>query len=257
MSGYFRKKKIKFTMVSNNALDDETLSLKAQGLYAKIQRYITIEGFKLYKSTLIKKCADGETSFRSAWNELKDKGYLKQYKMKDSTTGKWIYEYELLDEPDLSTPSLVIISKSNSTEEVQVVDNVENIENPHVDFPHVDFPHVDFPHVDFQHVENNPVYNNTYLNNTYLNNTYQINTKSNLEDLNLKYFLDNKNKELYLKNKFDMTNKEFENILLVMDLGIEEGTIKSKKGSKGYWSYVYKMCKSKYEKKANSQGHMN
>ena len=51
MSGYFRKKKINFTMVSNSALDDDTLSLKAQGLYAKIQRYITIEGFKLYKNT--------------------------------------------------------------------------------------------------------------------------------------------------------------------------------------------------------------
>ena len=113
MSGYFRKKKINFTMVSNSALDDDTLSLKAQGLYAKIQRYITIEGFKLYKNTLIKKCSDGETSFRSAWNELKDRGYLKQYKMKDSSTGKWIYEYELLDEPDLSTPALVVINKNN------------------------------------------------------------------------------------------------------------------------------------------------
>ena len=34
-----------------------------------------------------------------------------------------------------------------------------------------------------------------------------------------------------------------------MDLGIEEGSIKSKVGSKGYWSYVYKTCKSIHEKK--------
>ena len=256
MSGYFRKKKINFTMVSNSALDDETLSLKAQGLYAKIQRYITIEGFKLYKNTLIKKCSDGETSFRSAWNELKDRGYLKQYKMKDSSTGKWIYEYDLLDEPDLSTPALVIINKNNITEEVKETEEkvVENMENPHVDFPHVDFPHVDFPHVDFPHVENDPVYNNTYLNNTYLNNTNQINTKSNQEDLSFLLRLIDNEKINYLENKFDFTNKELMTIIYVIDLGVEDGTIKSEKGSNGYWSYVYKTCKSRYEKKLTHNG---
>ena len=74
-------------------------------------------------------------------------------------------------------------------------------------------------------------------------------TQSRKMDSNLKYFLENKNKELYLKNKFDITDTEYENILIVMDLGIEEGSIKSKVGSKGYWSYVYKTCKSIHEKK--------
>ncbi|MGL5569091.1 MAG: hypothetical protein ACRDB9_07610 [Cetobacterium sp.] len=157
MGGYFRKKEIKFTQVSNSAIDDERLSLKAQGLYVKIQRYITIPGFVLYKSTLIKKCSDGETSFRSAWKELKDAGYLKQYKFKDEDTGKWKYEYDLLDEANLDIPS-------------ETIQNTQS-ENPHVENPHVENPHVENPHVENPQVENPPVYNNTYLNNTYLNNT--------------------------------------------------------------------------------------
>ena len=48
-SGTFRKKKIYFSQVSNEALRDENLSLKAKGLYALIQSYITIENFILYK----------------------------------------------------------------------------------------------------------------------------------------------------------------------------------------------------------------
>ena len=247
MSGYFRKKKINFTMVSNSALDDDTLSLKAQGLYAKIQRYITIEGFKLYKNTLIKKCSDGETSFRSAWNELKDRGYLKQYKMKDSSTGKWIYEYELLDEPDLSTPALVVINKNNKTEETEE-EVVEIVENPHVDFPHVDFPHVDFPHVDSPHVENDPVYN-TYLNNTYLNNTNQINTNSNQDDLNFLFNLTYNEKLNYLENRFDLTNRELRELIFATDLSVEEKIIRSEKGSKGYWRYIYKTCNTRHKKK--------
>jgi hypothetical protein len=46
-NGSFRKKKTYFSQVSNEALRDNTLSLKAKGLYALIQSYITIENFTL------------------------------------------------------------------------------------------------------------------------------------------------------------------------------------------------------------------
>ncbi|MGL5718058.1 MAG: hypothetical protein ACRCX2_33955 [Paraclostridium sp.] len=103
MSGYFRKREAEFMQLSNTAIDDEHLSLKAQGLYCKIQRYLNMPEYTLYKSTLIEKCSDGETSFRGAWKELKDAGYLKQYKLKDKSTGRWTYEYELLDISDATT----------------------------------------------------------------------------------------------------------------------------------------------------------
>lgn len=94
--GKFKKKKVYFAQVSNNALRDNKLSLKAKGLYALIQSYITIENFTLYKTTLKKQCAEGEKAFESAWKELKDNGYLIQDRHRN-TDGSFYYEYELLD----------------------------------------------------------------------------------------------------------------------------------------------------------------
>jgi len=99
VNGSFRKKKVQFSQVSNFALRDTKLSLKAKGLYSLIQSYITLENFILYKTTLKKQCLEGSTAFESAWNELKKMGYLKQYKSK-SSDGFFIYEYDLLDVKD-------------------------------------------------------------------------------------------------------------------------------------------------------------
>ena len=99
-SGRFRKKKINFSMVSNTIIRNENISLKAKGLYALIQSYITIDDFVLYKSFLESKCNEGSRAFDGAWKELKEAGYLKQYKMRQG--GKtFYYEYELLDEPEI------------------------------------------------------------------------------------------------------------------------------------------------------------
>ncbi|QPJ86719.1 RNA replicase (plasmid) [Sarcina sp. JB2] len=111
-NGRFRKKKIYFTQVSNQALRNEEMSLKAKGLYALIQSYITIEDFTLYKTTLRKQCLEGESAFESAWKELKRFGYLIQYKIQDEK-GKFYYEYELLDEPQIEETSQSIHPPKN------------------------------------------------------------------------------------------------------------------------------------------------
>lgn len=97
-SGRFRVKKHNFTTVSNNILKDSSITLKAKGLYAMIEYYLSIPNFTLYKQTLMNSCGEGERAFNSAWKELKESGYLKQYKIQ-STKG-FYYEYELLDDPD-------------------------------------------------------------------------------------------------------------------------------------------------------------
>jgi hypothetical protein len=53
-NGVFRKKKVYFAQVSNEALRNSKLSLKAKGLYSLIQSYITIENFILYKKVIYK-----------------------------------------------------------------------------------------------------------------------------------------------------------------------------------------------------------
>ena len=118
-NGAFRKKKVYFSQVSNSALRDSALSLKAKGLYALIQSYITIEGFTLYKNTLRQSCKEGEAAFESAWGELKAQGYLKQYKIR-VRDGTFCYEYELLDE---KAPENAENSASDHTPKNQGVDN--------------------------------------------------------------------------------------------------------------------------------------
>ena len=155
-NGSFRNKKIYFTQVSNNALRDKTLSLKAKGLYCIIQSFITIEGFTLYKSMLENQCKDKETSFDSAWKELKDSGYLIQYKVKDCNTGKWIYQYDLLDIPQ--------------------------VENPHGEKPTGGKPTGGKPTGGKPTGGKQGGYNNTYINNTYINNTNNNNTTTTTSD---------------------------------------------------------------------------
>ena len=147
--GVFKKKKVKFAQVSNLALRDENLSLKAKGLYSMIQSYITIENFTLYKNTLIKQCKDKEGSFNTAWKELKDNGYLVQEK-KRTSNGSFYYEYDLLDEP-FTTPQF---------------------STPGFSTPGSSTPGSSTP-------GKTGVYNNTDLSNTDLNNTDLSNTDSN------------------------------------------------------------------------------
>lgn len=97
------KKKTPFASVSIIALRDKTLSAQAKGLYAIIQSYITLEDFTLYKSFLLEQSTNGLRSFNTMWNELKEKGYLKQYRIR--TEKGFRYEYELLDEPNTETPA--------------------------------------------------------------------------------------------------------------------------------------------------------
>ena len=163
-SGAFRKKKTSFAQVSNSALRDETLSLKAKGLLALIESYLSLDNFTLYKQFLINKSSDGETAFRSAWKELKDKGYLIQYRLKNEETKQFYYEYEVCDNPYVEKPY---------------------VENPHVantpPSPCDEFPHVDNPHVAnlldrIPTVQKTNSYINTVVNNTIDNNTIVINT---------------------------------------------------------------------------------
>ena len=148
-SGKIRRKSKGFAQISNDVLRNQNLSLKAKGLYSLIESYLTLEGWDLYKSFLIKQCKEKETAFDGAWKELKDAGYLIQYKIKDKLTGKWIYEYELLDEP-------VVQNKKQS---------IPSTQKPHLENPGVENPGVENPGVENQGV------NNTNLNNTNLNNT--------------------------------------------------------------------------------------
>jgi len=160
-SGKIRKKRTYYAQVSNVALRDETMSLKAKGLLALIESYLSLDNFILYRDFLISKSLDGETAFRGAWKELKEHGYLIQYKLKDNDTRQFYYEYEICDNPQVENQPMGV----NTTQ----VHN-PHVENPQVDFVHLDNPHVEEPHDGLPTSLEPPLYNNNVLNNNiYIN----------------------------------------------------------------------------------------
>lgn len=131
-NGFFRNK-VPFVPISQVVAKDKEISLKAKGLYLLIQSYITIPNFKLYKSYLMSVCVEGQCSFDSAWNELKEKGYLKIYKIAKSDSKGFYYEYELLDAAEPDTPALIVIRKDGTIVEKEQENNdnpTETVEQP-------------------------------------------------------------------------------------------------------------------------------
>jgi len=199
IAGTFRQKKVNFSQVSNTALHDDNLSLKAKGLYSLIQSMITLpneEGLKIWK--IRTKCKEGDDAFDSAWKELKKYGYLKQYRIPDSENrGHFRYEYDLLDNPDLLTPSVSNlnadgeVSTSGQPEAVSLPLKTADTEHPQKQFPagadhtpenrgdghdHIPgFPPYGKPTGCLNHqVENRGDNNNTLFSNTLLGNTQSV-----------------------------------------------------------------------------------
>jgi hypothetical protein len=153
-SGRFRKK-MGFAAVSNAVAMDMNLSLKAKGLYLLIQAYITIPGFTLYKNYLISQCKEGKSAFESAWSELKQAGYLKQYRMRDPETKHFYYEYELNDEPSDDEPL-----------RIEPDPDFRDTGKPHPDFPVSGFPDAGNPVYGSSGPGKQGVYNHTIPNQT-------------------------------------------------------------------------------------------
>lgn len=130
-TGRFRQKKVSFTATSNRVLFDETLDMDTKTLHNMINYYISIPDFTLYKSHIQKQSGAGQRAFNSMWKQLKDNGYLMQYKLKGDK-GTFYYEYELFDEPQRK-------QESQQEPEVQNVPTAENEElcpdahNAHLD----------------------------------------------------------------------------------------------------------------------------
>ncbi len=202
--GIIRKKQNPFSQVSNVALRDPQLSLAAKGLYSLIQSFITIPDFTLYKTTLFKQCIEGESAFENRWKELKKAGYLVQHKIRDEKTGKFYYEYELLD--DLG---------SQSTKELKSQDSCHPPKNHPLDIPHLDNPHLDNPPPGSTTPGKLGGYNNTKINNTDLNNIDSNNSQS----------VSRLKKEDRLTDIHDITAKDFAEKKITPD---QDGLLKVK-----------------------------
>ena len=84
-----------FTVISNIALKDRQLSMKAKGLWATMMSFpndwdFTIEGLSFLSS-------DGKDAIRTALKELEKAGYLVRTPIKDK--GKYGYDYTVYETP--------------------------------------------------------------------------------------------------------------------------------------------------------------
>lgn len=120
----FRRKKTSFTATSNKVLFDTNLDMDTKTLHNMITYYISIPEFTLYKVHLQKQSGAGQRAFNRMWKQLKDNGYLIQYKFKDER-GTFYYEYELFDE-------------STAPEVQNIYMEEEQEKQPEVHYVHID-----------------------------------------------------------------------------------------------------------------------
>jgi hypothetical protein len=85
-----------FSIISNVALNDTTISMKAKGIWAYLLS--KPDDWQVYVSQLIKSCIDGKHSIYAGLKELKQAGYIEHVAIREG--GKIIgYEYIVNEEP--------------------------------------------------------------------------------------------------------------------------------------------------------------
>lgn len=191
--GRIKSKRLDFTQVSNKLIFDSNLSNHAKVLGCMIQAKITIPDFILYKTTLIKLFGKQEDTFNKYWRELKENGYLVQFKeivtkehIKEHYSDKGIkeedwpklgtyyYEYEFLDIPDVAYAKEQNEKNNQFSKINEARKKTEHIEKPKkVKCEKPKKSSVGKKHtVEVPHSGNIPQHNKTDFNNTDLNNTF-------------------------------------------------------------------------------------
>lgn len=147
---YRERKERNFTIIHNEILKRNDLSWKAKGIMCYVLSLP--DDWIIYLEELMKHATDKKASFRSGWDELKEKGYVHRYPIRES--GK-IVEWRT---------------------EIKESVGIEPFS------PHTDFQEVEKLEVGFQEVENRKLLstNNTKdLNKQSTNNTKVLTSNSN------------------------------------------------------------------------------
>jgi len=125
-----------FTIIHNNILDDESLSLPAIGLLVYlISKPENWKIFPKYLATKLYKKQNSQASYRYILDliqELELHGYCKKSKNANGTTTYYIYDTKL-------KPSVENLHKG-----------MPNVKKPHVEKPHVENPHTNKEHIQYK-----------------------------------------------------------------------------------------------------------
>lgn len=205
MSSEFMRKKISFSQIPTSLIRDTKISRKAKGLYCEIFSYITIPNFELKKSYLINNGVEGETAFETIWKELKTAGYLKQYRFCVNENGKtkFVYKYDLLDNPDPDSPYLINIKLDGTIGKTSGISNDIKKEN----YPEIVPPlkHRGCKTNSIQNTPRTPTPQSNYIDD----NNIEYN---NIDDNNIEYSKKERKRETYdeIIENFSQGNKKLE-----------------------------------------------
>ncbi len=90
----FNKQKTNFTLIANNVINDDRLSLKAIGVFTYM--FSKPDNWNFTIKSMCSQMKDGERSIKGAIDELKELGYIVYYKHQDGSG-----DYHILYEPKL------------------------------------------------------------------------------------------------------------------------------------------------------------
>ena len=105
-----REKNKNYSVISNECFKDISISARAKGIYAYVMTLP--DDWKISKKELYKHFAEGEKALDTAFNELKDKGYV-EVKTERKVTGKFsgseyiFYEFSTNNTDHSNTPKTV------------------------------------------------------------------------------------------------------------------------------------------------------
>lgn len=112
LNGIFKKRACGYSIISNDAIDNMSLSPSAYYIYSKICRYITLmdnSDFVLTKDFVYSKSNMGKKTFDKYWKELCLEGYLKIYQVPDrDNKGQFLTQYELKEIHEVDTPYFIM-----------------------------------------------------------------------------------------------------------------------------------------------------
>ena len=169
-SRILRSKKVPFTMVPNEVLQSQTLSLRARGLFAYMMSFP--EDWVFYKSELHKNLPEGRDAVRAAFDELVGMGWIVVTERK-THNGQFTYTYELnVSQTDVSRPEMP------DAEEVDTSPVTGNPSTVNLQ-PVTGNPST----VNLQPVTGNPSTVNQTLPNTIITNTINTNDQGAKNDL--------------------------------------------------------------------------
>ncbi len=174
------EKNANYVVMNRTALNDDELTWKAKGIIAYMLSMP--DDWTFYIEELIKHSKDGEASFRSGFQELKDRGYVKRYPIRDENNKitKWetvVSELPHEEKPHLENPHVENLDVEKPQVENQGLLNTDELST---DEPSTDKPNTDDIYTLYEHWNGQNI-----IKHRKLTDSMKRHTKARLDDYSI------------------------------------------------------------------------